>query len=211
MGGPNPIPDELMMDWEASDLGPTVCCICKKDCFKPDSLSTSLLSDSSMLRSSNILPVIASCGHVFHQNCHQMKCPIDGCDILPLPTILSPEKKSSLAGSFSFTLRTGFPSRFATIDDFILQFMLAHYNMSGPFAPKVVSANIITNMELQSKFEEKKKRLELLGFGESLLLYHGTPLANVDSICSNNFNLDRVANGRSLGDGVYFSERWVGS
>ena len=42
---------------------------------------------------------------------------------------------------------------------------------------------------------------------KSLLLFHGTPQRNIDSIIRNNFDLSIRANGRALGDGVYFSEQ----
>ena len=196
------------MDWEASHLGPSLCSACNQDCFPPHLLLPQLLSDSSQLRASNILPVLVSCGHLFHQHCYRIhqKCPVDGCDILP---ILMTEKSSSSWFTF-FTLRRarGFPSRFFGEDDFILQFTLAHYSKSGPLMPRVLTVDIVTNTPLKAKFDKQKEGLAKKGLGSSLLLYHGTPYANVESICRDNFNLATVANGRAHGNGVYFSERW---
>ena len=222
MDGPEP------MDWEASDLGPTHCAICNQDCFDPDLLLPEHISDSSLLLSSNILPVLTSCGHLFHYDCFQKclpplsvfppaekssssslhlfhqnnSCPIDGCSIL---TVAHPENKSSF--TFTSIRLWGFPCFPLTMDDLILQFTLSHYlKMSGPAAPKILSVDIVNNPGLQHKFEKLARRG--LGNGDSLLLYHGTPYANVESICRSNFSLDRpVANGRAHGDGVYFTER----
>ena len=198
MDGPDPEP----MDWESSDFGPTQCSTCKKNCFPHNLLLPHLLSDSSSL-----LPVVASCGHVVHQDCfpnHKKKCPIDDCCDIP--------KNSSIneAPLSVKLLRRGFPCFPFTEDDYILQLTLSHfYNSLGPSAPRVLSADIVTNAPLKARFEEKKQRLAARDLGDSLLLFHGTPNVNVSSICSFNFSLAKpVANGRVHGDGVYFTERW---
>jgi hypothetical protein len=69
------------------------------------------------------------------------------------------------------------------------------------------SVDIVTNKTLKEKFEKKKAELAKAGCGESKLLFHGTPQANVEGILKDNFDLSRIANGRAHGNGVYFSEQ----
>ena len=203
MVDPDKTPDQEPMDWEASTLAPTLCSSCNNDCFEPNLLLPHLLSDSFQLKASNIFPIVFLCGHLFHEKClsdHQ-KCPIDCCDRLsPLTVNVAPTENSEAR-------RRGFPSMFLGEDDYVLQFLLAYYNKSGPFLPRVVSADIVTNSELLEKFNQTKKRFVAMGKGQSLLLFHGTPYDNVRSICWNNFNIKKVSNGRAHGDGVYFSDR----
>ena len=181
-----------------------MCFSCDREAFDPDSLLPRLLSNSLLLRASNIFPIVFSCGHIFHLAClfgHEQKCPIDR---LPPLSVVSPENSST--GNLN-SLRRGFPSMFLGEDDFILQFTLSHYYRSDPFLPRVVSADIVTNTANMMRFEKAKKRLEARGLGDSHLLFHGTPYDNVASICHFNFTLVKVANGRVHGDGVYFSDR----
>ena len=72
---------------------------------------------------------------------------------------------------------------------------------------KIISVDVVQNARLRANFKAKQKELEGKGKGESLLLFHGTPQANIKSILKNNFDLSKVANGRLHGNGVYFSER----
>eukprot|EP00092_Neocalanus_flemingeri_P026862 GFUD01029118.1.p1 GENE.GFUD01029118.1~~GFUD01029118.1.p1 ORF type:complete len:442 (+),score=129.66 GFUD01029118.1:55-1380(+) len=71
---------------------------------------------------------------------------------------------------------------------------------------KIQSIDIIFNRDLGVKFDKKKAELTVQGFGDCLLLFHGTPQKNIQPILKNNFDLSIQANGRAYGDGVYFSE-----
>ena len=70
----------------------------------------------------------------------------------------------------------------------------------------ITSIDVVYNAGLRTTFELKKKELKDKGCGDSLLLFHGTPQSNIESILRNNFDLSKRSNGRSYGDGVYFSE-----
>ena len=191
------------MEWEATHLGPTMCNLCNMNAFDPFSLLPQHLSDSA----ANIFPIVFSCGHLFHVTCLKgnQKCPLDCYDVdpLPPPSVASPENSST--GNFNILRRAGgFPSTFLGEDDFILQYTLAYYDkVTGPLAPRVLSAHIVNNASLKEKFDNTKK-----SFGHSLLLFHGTPYANISSIVATNFNINaKVSNGRAHGNGVYFSDR----
>ena len=71
---------------------------------------------------------------------------------------------------------------------------------------KIKSIDIVFNRDLREKFKKKQMELTDHGRGDCLLLFHGTPQRNIESILKNNFNLFIIANGRKYGDGVYFSE-----
>ena len=71
----------------------------------------------------------------------------------------------------------------------------------------IQSIDIVKNKRLKAKFDRKKTELASKGCGQSLLLFHGTPSKNIESILINNFDIRKRANGRNYGDGVYFSER----
>ena len=79
---------------------------------------------------------------------------------------------------------------------------------TGKQRQKIVSVDVVKNERLRASFKAKQKELEVKGKGESLLLFHGTPQANILSILENNFDLSIITNGRSYGNGVYFSERF---
>jgi len=71
---------------------------------------------------------------------------------------------------------------------------------------KITSIDVVYNADLRTKFDLRKKTLKDKGCGDSLLLFHGTPQSNIESILKNNFDLSKRSNGRVYGDGVYFSE-----
>ena len=72
----------------------------------------------------------------------------------------------------------------------------------------IESVDVVKNETLQSRFDKKKAELSKDGSKvDCLLLFHGTPQQNIQSILRHNFNLDRKVNGRVYGDGVYFSEQ----
>ena len=71
---------------------------------------------------------------------------------------------------------------------------------------EIKSIDIVVNKVLQQKFEDKKEELSNQGYGDCLLLFHGTPQQNIQPILRNNFDLSIKTNGRAYGDGVYFSE-----
>ena len=57
------------------------------------------------------------------------------------------------------------------------------------------------------KFESKREEFRSNGINcKTLLVFHGTPQANIERILKNNFDLSKVVDGRTYGDGVYFSE-----
>ena len=59
---------------------------------------------------------------------------------------------------------------------------------------------------MKSDFRPRRKCWKTKGFTDCLLLFHGTPQKNVESILKNNFDTSIIANGRACGNGVYFSE-----
>jgi len=71
---------------------------------------------------------------------------------------------------------------------------------------EIASIDVVHNKALSKKFEDKKEELASQGHGDCLLLFHGTPMKNIEPILKNNFDLSIRTNGRSYGDGVYFSE-----
>ena len=73
---------------------------------------------------------------------------------------------------------------------------------------EITSVDVVQNNQLRAVFKAKQKLLEEKGKGQSLLLFHGTPQANIKSILQNNFDLSITTNGRRFGNGVYFSERF---
>lgn len=86
--------------------------------------------------------------------------------------------------------------------------MLAASNSPHVHAYKVDSVELVKNPKLWQSFEKKREEFRMAGLpSQPLLLFHGTRKENIDKIVQDNFNLDRVANGRKYGDGVYLSER----
>ena len=73
---------------------------------------------------------------------------------------------------------------------------------------EITSVDVVQNNQLRAVFKAKQKQLEEKGRGKSLLLFHGTPQANIKPILQNNFDLSITTNGRRFGNGVYFSERF---
>ena len=73
---------------------------------------------------------------------------------------------------------------------------------------EITSVDVVQNNQLRAVFKAKQKQLEEKGKGKSLLLFHGTPQANIKPILQNNFDLSKITNGRRFGNGVYFSERF---
>ena len=73
---------------------------------------------------------------------------------------------------------------------------------------EITSVDVVQNNQLRAVFKAKQKQLEEKGKGQSLLLFHGTPQANIKPILQNNFDLSITTNGRRFGNGVYFSERF---
>ena len=73
---------------------------------------------------------------------------------------------------------------------------------------EITSVDVVQNNQLRAVFKAKQKLLEEKGKGQSLLLFHGTPQANIKPILQNNFDLSKITNGRRFGNGVYFSERF---
>ena len=73
---------------------------------------------------------------------------------------------------------------------------------------EITSVDVVQNNQLRAVFKAKQKLLEEKGKGKSLLLFHGTPQANIKPILQNNFDLSKITNGRRFGNGVYFSERF---
>ena len=73
---------------------------------------------------------------------------------------------------------------------------------------EITSVDVVQNNQLRAVFKAKQKQLEEKGKGKSLLLFHGTPQANIKPILQNNFDLSITTNGRRFGNGVYFSERF---
>jgi len=73
---------------------------------------------------------------------------------------------------------------------------------------EIKSIDIVKNEKLEKKFNEKKLEFKERGIDDkSLLIFHGTPQENIDSILKNNFNMNKVAHGRAYGRGIYFSEK----
>ena len=73
---------------------------------------------------------------------------------------------------------------------------------------EITSVDVVQNNQLRAVFKAKQKLQEEKGKGKSLLLFHGTPQANIKPILQNNFDLSKITNGRRFGNGVYFSERF---
>jgi hypothetical protein len=72
---------------------------------------------------------------------------------------------------------------------------------------KIVSIDIVYNGRIRNRFEAKKFDLRQRGLNDAaLMVFHGTRQKNIDSILRDNFSLDKMTNGRTFGDGVYFSE-----
>ena len=96
-----------------------------------------------------------------------------------------------------------------------MQFRLAESQFArmathvGGQKQKIISVDVVQNARLRASFKAKQKELEGKGKGGSLLLFHGTQQANIESILKNNFDLSIVTNGRRYGNGVYFSERLI--
>jgi len=73
---------------------------------------------------------------------------------------------------------------------------------------EIKSIEIVKNDELEKKFNAKKREFKELGIDDKpLLIFHGTLVENIEAILRHNFDLRKVSNGRSFGDGVYFSEK----
>jgi len=72
---------------------------------------------------------------------------------------------------------------------------------------EIKSIDVIENDKLRELFDKKREEFREKGLDDKpLLIFHGTPQANIESILKNNFDVSKVANGRAHGDGVYFSE-----
>ena len=72
---------------------------------------------------------------------------------------------------------------------------------------EIKSIDVIENEKLNEIFEKKREELRGEGIDDKpLLIFHGTPQANIEPILKNNFDVSKVANGRAYGNGVYFSE-----
>jgi len=96
-------------------------------------------------------------------------------------------------------------------DDLDKEFRLAEgqflrFNESSAKKYKIQSIDLVRNKKLEEKFEAKKEELKKNWKEECLLLFHGTPQKNIQPILQNNFDIGIIANGRALGNGVYFSE-----
>jgi len=73
---------------------------------------------------------------------------------------------------------------------------------------EIKSIEIVTNEKLEKKFNSKKQEFKELGIDDKpMLIFHGTPVKNIEAILRHNFDLNKVSNGRKFGDGVYFSEK----
>jgi len=73
---------------------------------------------------------------------------------------------------------------------------------------EIKSIEIVKNDKLEKKFNAKKQEFKELGIDDKpLLIFHGTPVKNIEAILRHNFDLSKVSNGRKFGDGVYFSEK----
>lgn len=84
--------------------------------------------------------------------------------------------------------------------------MLAASNRSSQ-TYKIDSVDLIKNQKLWTKFKHKQEQFEKAGKNSKpLMIFHGTPAQNIDSIVKDNFKLSKITNGRVYGDGVYFSE-----
>jgi len=84
--------------------------------------------------------------------------------------------------------------------------MLAASNISS-HAYKIDSVDLIKNEKLWTRFKAKQQQFEKAGKNSKpLMIFHGTPGQNIDSIVKNNFTVSNIVNGRVYGDGVYFSE-----
>jgi len=95
-------------------------------------------------------------------------------------------------------------------DELDKEFRLAEgqfLRLNGVKSKNILSIDLVHNKKLEERFEAKKKDLITKeGSAECLLLFHGTPQKNIRPILENNFDVSIIANGRALGNGVYFSE-----
>merc|ERR1719427_189869 len=72
---------------------------------------------------------------------------------------------------------------------------------------KIDCVDLLKNQKLWDKFSAKQEEFQKAGKNSKpLMIFHGTPGQNIDSIVRNNFSVEKIANGRVYGDGVYFSE-----
>ena len=72
---------------------------------------------------------------------------------------------------------------------------------------KIDSVDLIKNDRLWSKFKTKQTEFQKAGKNsKTLMIFHGTPGQNIDTIVKENFTLSKISNGRFYGDGVYLSE-----
>jgi len=84
--------------------------------------------------------------------------------------------------------------------------MMALSNISSQ-SYKIDSVDLLKNQKLWDKFTAKQEEFRKAGKNSKpLMIFHGTPGQNVDSIVKDNFTVEKIANGRVYGDGVYFSE-----
>jgi len=84
--------------------------------------------------------------------------------------------------------------------------MMAMSNISSQ-AYKIDCVDLLKNEKLWDKFSAKQEEFRRAGKNcKPLMIFHGTPGQNIDSIVKDNFTIEKIANGRVYGDGVYFSE-----
>ena len=148
----------------------------------------------------------SNCGRESCRNCWELQ---------HVPEPCGKKKKISAENSLlkeEFkTVRMEPQRHFDEEDDLAIQYRIAEsqfarmqkqYNLRY----KITSIDVVYNAGLRTTFELRKKELKDKGCGDSLLLFHGTPQSNIESILRNNFDLSKRSNGRTYGDGVYFSE-----
>ena len=152
--------------------------------------------------------------------CTSSKCGRESCrncwEIQHVPEPCGKKKKKISAENILLkeefkTVRMEPQRHFDEEDDLAIQYRIAEsqfarmqkqYNLKY----KITSIDVVYNAGLRTTFELRKKELKDKGCGDSLLLFHGTPQSNIESILRNNFDLSKRSNGRTYGDGVYFSE-----
>jgi len=84
--------------------------------------------------------------------------------------------------------------------------MMAMSNISSQ-SYKIDCVDLLKNQKLWDKFTTKQEEFRKAGKNSKpLMIFHGTPGQNIDSIVKDNFTVEKIANGRVYGDGVYFSE-----